>query len=120
MILIKTEKQQFSLMVYGMQVELMPVLQIRLNLRSFPGNVSVVTAGSGHSISANLSEAETELALEFLAYMVSPEVQAKIFTGVQANPCNTTLDLKALAEESGDPITQKLAEACTQVNSEKL
>lgn len=49
--------------------------------------------------------------------MVSPEVQAKIFTGVQANPCNTTLDLNALAEESGDPITKKLAEACTQVNS---
>ena len=88
-----------------------------LESQIFPGNVSVVTAGSGHSISANLSEAETELALEFLAYMVSPEVQAKIFTGVQANPCNTTLDLKALAEESGDPITQKLAEACTQVNS---
>lgn len=89
----------------------------KIESQIFPGNVSVVTAGSGHSISANLSEAETELALEFLAYMVSPEVQAKIFTGVQANPCNTTLDLKALAEESGDPITQKLAEACTQVNS---
>ena len=89
----------------------------KIESQIFPGNVSVVTAGSGHSISANLSEAETELALEFLAYMVSPEVQAKIFTGVQANPCNTTLDLKALAEESGDTITQKLAEACTQVNS---
>ena len=84
----------------------------KIESQIFPGNVSVVTAGSGHSISANLSEAETEL-----AHMVSPEVQAKIFTGVQANPCNTTLDLKALAEESGDPITQKLAEACTQVNS---
>lgn len=83
----------------------------------FPGNVSVITAGSGLSVSANLSEAEEKLALEFLAYMVSPEVQAKIFTGVQANPCNTTLDLNALAEESGDAITVKLAKACTQVNS---
>ena len=48
--------------------------------------------------------------------MTSEEVQSKIFTGVQANPCNTTVDLNKLAEESGDAITMKLAEACAQVN----
>ena len=38
---------------------------------------------------------KTELALEFIKYMTSAEVQEKIFTGVQANPCNTTVDLNA-------------------------
>ena len=64
-----------------------------------------------------MSEEKTELALEFIKYMTSKEVQEKIFTEVQANPCNTTVDLNALAETSGDTATQKLAEACTQVNS---
>ena len=64
-----------------------------------------------------MSEEKTELALEFIKYMTSKEVQEKIFTEVQANPCNTTVDLNALAETSGDTATQKLAEACAQVNS---
>ena len=67
-----------------------------------------------------MSEEKTQLALEFIQYMTSAEVQAKIFTGVQANPCNTTLDLNKLAEESGDPITMKLAQACSQVNSAEV
>lgn len=83
----------------------------------FPGNVSIITAGSGLSVSANMSEEKQALALEFVKYMVSPEVQAKIFTGVQANPCNTTVDLNALAEESQDPITMKLAAACSAANA---
>lgn len=83
----------------------------------FPGNIAIVTAGSGLSVSADMSDAKTQLALEFLNYMVSPEVQEKIFTGVQANPCNTTIDLNALAQESGDAITAKLAAACSQVNA---
>lgn len=82
----------------------------------FPGNVSIITAGAGLSVSANMSEEKQALALEFVKYMVSPEVQAKIFTGVQANPCNTTVDLNALAEESQDPITMKLAAACSAAN----
>lgn len=83
----------------------------------FPGDVAIASAGGGISISSGMSEAKTELALEFLAYMVSPEVQEKIFTGVQANPCNKTVDLQALAQEGEDPIVMKLAEACSQVNS---
>ena len=61
-----------------------------------------------------MSEEKTELALEFIKYMTSKEVQEKIFTEVQANPCNTTVDLNALAETSGDAATIKLAEACSQ------
>lgn len=30
--------------------------------------------------------------------------------------CNTTVDLNALAEQSGDAATMKLAKACAQVN----
>lgn len=82
----------------------------------FPGNVSIASAGGGISISSGMSEAKTELALEFLAYMVSPEVQERIFLGVQAAPCNATLDLQALAQKGTDPIIAKLAEACSQVN----
>ena len=86
----------------------------------FPGNVSLSTAGAGLSVAAGMSDEKTQLALEFIQYMTSAEVQAKIFTGVQANPCNTTLDLNKLAEESGDPITMKLAQACSQVNAAEV
>ncbi len=82
----------------------------------FPGNVAIATAGAGLTVSSGMSEAKTQLALEFIEYMTSEEVQSKIFTGVQANPCNTTVDLNKLAEEGGDAITMKLAEACAQVN----
>lgn len=82
----------------------------------FPGNVAIATAGAGLTVSSGMSEAKTQLALEFIEYMTSEEVQSKIFTGVQANPCNTTVDLNKLAEESGDAITMKLAKACAQVN----
>ena len=68
----------------------------------FPGNI--------------VSEEKTELALEFIKYMTSEEVQEKIFTGVQANPCNTTIDLNALAQNSDDAATKKLALACSEVN----
>lgn len=82
----------------------------------FPENVSLSSAGAGLTIANNMSEAKTELALEFVRYMTSKEVAEKIFTGVQANPCNTEIDLNALAEASGDPVTMKLAKACTMVN----
>ena len=82
----------------------------------FPENVALSSAGSGLTISSGLSAEEDKLALEFIKYMTSEEVQSKIFTEVQANPCNTTLDLNKLAEESGNAATIKLAEACTLVN----
>ena len=82
----------------------------------FPGNIAIASAGGGLAVANNMSDAKTELALEFIKYMTSAEVQKKIFTGVQANPCNTTVDLNALAEESDDAATIKLAQACSQVN----
>ena len=83
----------------------------------FPGNVAISTAGSGLTVSSRMSEAKTALALEFLRYMTSEEVQTRIFLGVQANPCNTAVDLAALAAESGDAITLKLANACAMANA---
>ena len=77
-----------------------------------PGNVAIASAGGGLAVANNMSEEKTELALEFIKYMTSKEVQEKIFTEVQANPCNTTVDLNALAETSGDAATIKLAYIC--------
>ena len=71
---------------------------------------SLLQAG-GLAVANNMSDAKTELALEFIKYMTSAEVSEKIFTGVQANPCNTTVDLNALAEESDDAATIKLTQA---------
>lgn len=82
----------------------------------FPGGVAISSAGTGLTVANGMSEEKTQLALEFIEYMTSEEVQAKIFTGVQANPCNTAVNLNALAEESNDPITMKLAKACAMVN----
>lgn len=82
----------------------------------FPGNVAIASAGGGLAVANGMSEEKTELALEFIKYMTSAEVQEKIFTEVQANPCNVSLDLNALAEKSGNAATIKLAEACSQVN----
>lgn len=83
----------------------------------FPGNISICSAGGGIAVANGMSEAKTELALEFVKYMTSAEVQEKIFTEVQANPCNLTVDLNALAQGDGNAATQKLAEACSQVNA---
>lgn len=82
----------------------------------YPGNIAIASAGGGIAVANGMSDAKTQLALEFVKYMTSAEVQEKIFTEVQANPCNTTLDLNALAADSGNAGTIKLAEACSQVN----
>ena len=86
----------------------------------YPGNVAIVSAGNGLAISNKMSDAKKKVALEFFAYMVSPEVQEKIFNLVQANPCNATVDLNKLAAQNTDPNTALLADACSQVNTAKI
>lgn len=81
----------------------------------FPENVSLSTAGNGLAIASGMSEAKTEMALEFIKYVTSPEIQERIFLEVQGVPSNTTLDLKALAEKNGDPVIIKMAEACAMI-----
>lgn len=82
----------------------------------YPCNVSLSAANGGITISSGLSEKQTALALEFVKYMTSPEVQTRIFLEVSANPCNPTLDLVALAE-NGDDTAKLLAEACSKCNN---
>lgn len=96
----------------GIDPSLMQVIQPSV----FPGSVSLLSAGSGITISANMSAQKQALALEFLKYMVSPEVQQKIFSQAQANPCNTSVNLTALAS-GADAGTVKLADAITQANN---
>ena len=63
-----------------------------------------------------MSEDKTALALEFVKYMTSEEVQTKIFKEVGANPCNASLNLNTLAE-GADSSVVLLAKACAQANS---
>lgn len=83
----------------------------------FPGDIAIASAGGGLAIANGMSDEKTALALEFIKYMTSAEVQEKIFTQVQANPCNVSVDLNTLAAESSDAATIKLAKACSQINS---
>lgn len=85
----------------------------------FPGNVALSSAGGGLTISSKMDEAKIELALEFVKYMTSEEVQKKIFLEVGANPCNTNLNINDLAKEKNDPTAILLAEACDQANNAK-
>lgn len=85
----------------------------------YPGGVALSSAGGGITIANGMSDAKTELALEFIKYMTSDEVQSKIFTLVGANPCNNTLDLNKLAEGAGSG-TELLAKACSQANGAKV
>lgn len=82
----------------------------------FPGGVALSSAGGGITVANNMSEEKTKLALEFVKYMTSEEVQTKIFKEVGANPCNSTLDLNELAS-GADRNTVLLAKACAQANS---
>lgn len=78
----------------------------------YPGNVVLVSAGGGLSISNQISDAKKELAVEFIKYMVSEEVQAKIFKAVQAMPCNPNVDFDAACEGVTDPAVLYLRDAC--------
>ncbi|MGN0362876.1 MAG: ABC transporter substrate-binding protein [Bilifractor sp.] len=82
----------------------------------YPGNVSLSAPGGGLTISSDLSPAQKKLALEFVKYMTSDEVQKRIFLEVNANPCNEDLDLKELAKGSDNDSVKLLAEACTLAN----
>ena len=82
----------------------------------YPGSGAISATGGGLTISDSLSDAQKELALEFLKYMTSDEVQTRIFLEVNANPCNTDLDLKALAADSDNATVKLLADACSLAN----
>ena len=82
----------------------------------YPGSAALSAPGGGLTIASGLSEAQEAMALEFVKYMTSDEVQEKIFLEVNANPCNTDLDLIALAQSSDSASVALLAEACSLAN----
>ncbi|MBQ6903768.1 MAG: extracellular solute-binding protein [Lachnospiraceae bacterium] len=83
----------------------------------YPGSASLSAPGGGLTIASGLSEAQEALALEFVKYMTSDEVQERIFLEVNANPCNTDIDLTALAASSDSETVRLLAEACSLANA---
>lgn len=77
------------------------------------------SAGAGYAISADLSEEQKELAVKFLKYMMSDEVQTKIITLCEANPGSTRIDYEGLlADENTSEGTKKLIEACQLCSEE--
>lgn len=83
----------------------------------YPGNVSLTAPGGGLTIASSLSEGQKALALEFLKYMTSDEVQKRIFLEVNANPCNKDIDVMELAKDSDKANVKLLAEACSLANN---
>lgn len=86
---------------------------------TFPGKVALSSAGGGITIANGMSKAKTELALEFLKYMTSPEVQERILLEVGAHPCNTTLDAVQLAS-AGNAQGKLLAEAIANASAAQI
>ncbi|HEW5209294.1 TPA: extracellular solute-binding protein, partial [Streptococcus pneumoniae] len=69
--------------------------------------------------SGEMSEAKQKLALEFLKYMTSDDVQKVIFEKVGANPSNENVNVKELSEKSSEATTKILGQAITQVKNAK-
>lgn len=77
---------------------------------------AISSANTGLYVANDLSDAQKELALEFIKYMTSEEVQSRYFLETSSNPINENVDIQKLAQESGDPTALKLAEACDKCN----
>ena len=83
----------------------------------YPGSAALSAPGGGLTIASGLTPGQEAMALEFVKYMTSDEVQKKIFLEVNANPCNTDIDLIALAKSSDSESVALLAEACSMANT---
>ncbi|KXB41385.1 ABC transporter substrate-binding protein [Amygdalobacter nucleatus] len=86
----------------------------------YPCGVAISSSGGGITISNKMSDAKKKLALEFLRYMISDEVQKVIFEKVGANPSNQNINVKELAEKSSDATTKILGQAIAQVKEAKI
>lgn len=82
----------------------------------YPAGVAISSSGGGITIADGMSEEKEKLALEFLKYMTSDEVQEVIFKEVGANPSNQNMDIIELAAASDDSTAQILGEAISLVN----
>lgn len=85
----------------------------------YAGGVAISSSGGGITISDTMSDKEKELALEFMEYMTSDEVQKVIFEKVGANPSNENVDVDAIAASSSDETVKLLGKAVSQVKNAK-
>ncbi len=83
-----------------------------------PGKkAALMTGGCGLVVSSKLDEAQTAAAIDFLKYMTSPEIAAKIVeAGVGMAP-STTVDYKAIEGNVTDAAGKLLVEACNLCQS---
>ncbi len=73
---------------------------------------ALLSGGCGFVISSNLDEAQTAAAIEFVKYMTSPEIAARIIAkGIGMAP-GTDIDYDALANQVDAPEAKLLVEAC--------
>ena len=86
----------------------------------YPAGVAISSSGGGITISSKMSEAKQKLALEFLKYMTSDDVQKVIFEKVGANPSDENVNVKELSEKSSEATTKILGQAITQVKNAKV
>lgn len=72
----------------------------------------LLSGGCGYVVSNKLTEEQTEICIEFIKYMTSPEIAARIVeNGIGMAP-STTVDYAALAETIENPAGKLLVEAC--------
>ncbi|HEM4351420.1 TPA: extracellular solute-binding protein [Streptococcus suis] len=83
----------------------------------YAGNIAISSAGGGLTIASGLSEAEEKLALEFVKYMTSDDVQKTIFEKVGANPTSQAIDTAEIAKGSDDVTVKLLGEATSMANN---
>ncbi|HFR3174407.1 TPA: hypothetical protein ACHU6E_000727 [Streptococcus suis] len=83
----------------------------------YAGNIAISSAGGGLTISSGLSEPEEKLALEFVKYMTSDDVQKTIFEKVGANPTSQAIDTAEIAKGSDDATVKLLGEATSMANN---
>lgn len=78
-----------------------------------PGKkAALLSGGCGYVVSSNLDEAQTEAAIEFIKYMTSPEIAARIIEkGIGMAP-STEVDYDALADTVTTDDAKLLVEAC--------
>ncbi len=73
---------------------------------------ALLSGGCGYVVSSQLDEAQTAAAVEFIKYMTSPEVAARIIEkGIGMAP-STAVDYDALADSVEAPEAKLLVEAC--------
>lgn len=80
--------------------------------------LGLLNAGDGFVINANMDDAKKEICIEFVKYMTSPEVAARIVKCGAGMAPSLALDYNELMKDSTlDASSKKLVEACADLQS---